>query len=412
MFLRNLILSVVVIGMGVGVTNLMKKTPTAVENTTLKERAILVKAQRFEPKTLDIEVQGQGLVEPAKVITVIPQVSGVIRKINPALVDGGLIKQGELLVEINPNDYQIAVIEARARVRIAEQELTLEEGRRQVAEREWKMMKKRRKTRPDQSGEARAKRIPQKYVAEANVEIARAALRRALTNQARTQIKAPFNAVVLSETVDVGQFVGPGTQIARLANTDEFWVKASIPTSELAWLNVNDNSNEAEVLFDVGQKMITRDAKFERALAQIDSVGRMSRLVISVADPLNIESDHQVNVLGRRLQLGSQVDVKVKGKQYSDLYEIPREVLRGDHQVWVFKPSQSFSEKGDRGNTGDPSGVVGVAQVGTLKLQDVKVMRYREDSVLISSGINTEDLIITSRLSSPVPNMTVQALVE
>ena len=67
-------------------------------------------------------------------------------------------------------------------------------------------------SRQEISDEARdrALRTPQAEIAKSQLKIAQSALARAQVGYGRTRLKAPFNAVVLTESVDQGQLVGPG----------------------------------------------------------------------------------------------------------------------------------------------------------------------------------------------------------
>jgi len=59
---------------------------------------------------------------------------------------------------------------------------------------------------------------------KAAVDAAKAAVARATLNVSRTRLRAPFPAVVVSESADPGQFLGPGAGVAVLAGTDAAWV--------------------------------------------------------------------------------------------------------------------------------------------------------------------------------------------
>ena len=93
-------------------------------------------------------------------------------------------------------------------------------------------------TNVTEAGKALALGKPQVANARAAVKGARSAVGTAALALKRTQIKAPFDAVVLSEQVEVGQRIGPGQSVVRLAGTQTWWVEVSLPLEHLQYLEI------------------------------------------------------------------------------------------------------------------------------------------------------------------------------
>ena len=120
MVLRNVIFSLVILALGlVGAKLIVGSKPKAVINSQ-RDFGVLVKRARYTPKTQEVIVRGQGLVEPAQRVNLTAQVSGVVTRIHPEFSIGGRVKKGTKLIQIDPTDYGLAINEAKARVRIAE----------------------------------------------------------------------------------------------------------------------------------------------------------------------------------------------------------------------------------------------------------------------------------------------------
>ena len=93
--------------------------------------------------------------------------------------------------------------------------------------------------------------------------------------------------------------------------------------------------------------------------------------------------------------------------------EIPRSALHNEREVWVFK-ANSMNAQGGEVTTLNPklqqTRQPSTAHLtGTLKIQQVRVVRKRRDTVLISGGITEDDEVITSRIPTPVPGMKLRA---
>ena len=80
---------------------------------------------------------------------------------------------------------------------------------------------------------ALAQREPQLEASRLALKAAQSALKKAQLDLTRTTLRAPFNAMVVSENVDTGQLISPQTSVARLVGTDEYHVQVSVPVASL-----------------------------------------------------------------------------------------------------------------------------------------------------------------------------------
>src|SRR5690606_17819963 len=92
-----------------------------------------------ERRRLDREVEAYGVVRPAREVQIYPEVSGRIVKMHPALEPGGVIAEGDILVEIDPEEYELALDRALGALAEAEAALEVEQGRQLIAKREWEL---------------------------------------------------------------------------------------------------------------------------------------------------------------------------------------------------------------------------------------------------------------------------------
>jgi len=108
-----------------------------------------IKPQRPVPMVKTITVQASnefvvfeaaGLVIPAREVELQSEVEGRIVEQNPELVPGGIVTKGEVLVQIDPLDYQLQVSEREGELATARYELEVEEGRQIIAREEWRLL--------------------------------------------------------------------------------------------------------------------------------------------------------------------------------------------------------------------------------------------------------------------------------
>ncbi len=222
--------------------------------------------------------------------------------------------------------------------------------------------------------------------AEATLAAAKAALEQARVNLARTELRAPFNAVVLSENVDLGATVSPQTVVATLAGTDTFWVEASVPVDQLRWIIIPRSSGEVGSRVRVYDEAawgrdVWREGRVVRLLSDLEPQGRMARLLVAVEDPLGLEDP---SARRPRLLLGSYVRLEIEGTEVPGVVPLPREHLHEGDKVWVM---------GDGGK---------------LEIRTVEVAFKGRERVLVSRGLEPGELIVTSPLATPVAGMPLR----
>jgi multidrug efflux pump subunit AcrA (membrane-fusion protein) len=227
-------------------------------------------------------------------------------------------------------------------------------------------------------------REPHLRRAEAFMEKATNDIEIAELQLSRTVIKAPFNAMVTEESVEIGQLLSPNSAICELVGTDEFWIQVTIPFSDLKWIrfpNGNQPGAEADVVLDMGNgESATWKGRVIRLLSDLDPLGRMARLVISVEDPLGLKKQSSGKL---PLLLGSYVEVKIAAGDLENTLRVPREALREGNQIWVVGPDN------------------------LLKIVQATVLWLEKETVLISNNLEKSDQLVVSDLRVALPEMKV-----
>ena len=208
-----------------------------------KVHATLVEVIEAQPERQSLTVEAMGTVIPARELDVIPEVGGKIVMLNPSLVPGGYVKAGEVIAHIDPRDYETALKQAMANLEQARLNLELEQGQQMIAKREWEVIYPTTQT-SDASSDL-ALRRPHLESARANVESAESALSQARLNLDRTVIRAPFNAIVKSESAEIGQLITQQTPVATLIGADQYWVQVSVPVGQLSSIELPDDKGRA-----------------------------------------------------------------------------------------------------------------------------------------------------------------------
>ncbi|MEX1013485.1 MAG: efflux RND transporter periplasmic adaptor subunit [Waddliaceae bacterium] len=351
-----------------------------IERSQPQIASTLVSTSPLEKQNVKVSIFGFGTLEPNRELVLRSEVSGRIINMSDQLDQGGLIAKGERLVQIDPRDYINQVEQQQAQLQSAEFELELEHGRQRVAKREWELIGP--SMQQEEFNINLALRRPHLEEKEAIVRAAKSRLEKALIDLERTQIKSPFDAIILEEHAEIDELVSPQSEIARLAATDLFVVKMNIPYEKLRWINFGkgDLSFPVVVFQEIGNGMsIEREAFVIRLLGDLDPRGRLARLLIGVKDPLGLKSDKPP------LLLDSYVRVEIKGEEIKGAFVIPRSALRTNDTVWI------------------------KTKENTLDIRPIQILYRQLDEIIVENNLQTGDELITSHISTPIQGMMLRS---
>jgi RND family efflux transporter MFP subunit len=327
-------------------------------------------------------VEAMGTVVADRQVELRPRVAGEVIEINANLLPGGSFRAGEVLLKIDPTDYELAVRQLASELSQAEAALRIEEGNQDIARREYELLGE---LFSDEDLDL-VLRTPQLETVRARLETAAAKLEQATLALERTTVRAPFNGVVQSRQVNVGTRVSENTHFATLVGTDRFWIEVVVPVRELRWLHIPENGKGQGSLARVYDQTawgeaVFREGRIVRLAADLEEHGRLARLLIAMDDPLHLKGGQAG---GARLFIGSYVRVEIEGRDLSSVAAVPRALLRDGDQVWVMDTENK------------------------LEVRPVEVAFRGRDQVLISSGLTPDDRLIVSGLATPVPGMALR----
>ena len=319
-----------------------------------------------------------GTVEPRSETNLVSEVSGRAVSVSEQLVSGGFFAAGDVLFEVDPEDYQTRLEQANAGLARAASELAFAS---KDYERQLDL-----KSRQSVSQALEDEALRRLAAARANHRDALASKSAAARDLARTKIYAPYQGRVRSENIDVGQYVNQGTTVASLYATDFVEVKLPVQDYELAFLDVNlvqanvagESGPEVRLRAEFAGQPQTWVGVIDRIEGEIDGMTRMVNLVARVAEPYGSASG-QVP-----LAVGLFVEAEILGRQLQEVVELPRIAMVGPKTVFVIDNDQR------------------------LRRTEVEVLRKRGDSVLVGGGLANGDRVCLTPMDDAVEGMRVR----
>lgn len=366
----KIVLPLVFVALGGAAMVGMIKSRQAPKKEVRPDRGVLVEVMALEAADHQLRVFGTGTVQAGSEATVVPQVSGQVVEVSPKLVPGGFFKKGELLFALEQDDYRLAQDQAKAALARAEVELAQVESQAAVAREEWQRLH-------PQGPEPNplVVYLPQLKNVRAAVDSARAGVDQAGLNLQRTRVSAPFDGRVRSEQVELGQYLKSGNPALTLVGSDLAEVVVPLAVDELQRLEIpragsGRRGSRARVSLRTETSSVQWDGYVVRSLGEVDSKGRMARIVVAVEDPF---SRDQALRRAPDLEIGMFVEVEIDAGRLPAVVSIPRDALRDGSTAWV------------------------VGQEDRLEVRPVVVARREKETLLIAQGLSTGDrLVLTS----------------
>ncbi len=351
----------------------MKKPP---EEKVQVDTTPIVAVQTITLAPLTLTVSSHGVVKPKYETELVAQVSGQLVEISDIFVRGAFVKQGQLLARIDPSDYEAALIDAQANLASAQALLETEKAQAKVAEREWQRIK-------DMTPSELSLRKPQLAQEMARVKAAKAAVLRAERNLERTEIKAPYDALIENRNISLGSFVTTGSPIGKLFATEIAEVRLPVADNQLQYLQEQGKQSQVKLIGTYAGKKVQWPAKIVRNEGVIDNTSRMGYLVAQINDPYHLQGKSVLPPL----RFGAYINAEIIGLSLAQATRLPRYLVNNGKVATLDKNS-------------------------TLKYLTVDIVREEGSNVVITSGLHQGDRIITSSLDYPVDGMKLALLSE
>jgi RND family efflux transporter MFP subunit len=345
-------------------------TKPAPETKDIENIAMLVDAQTLEVSTVSFAVTSQGTVRPRTETILSAEVSGAIVEVSAKFIAGGVFARDEVLMRIDPTNYEVAMEQAAALVR-----------QRQI---EYDGALKLR----NQGYRAEAELAS----AEAALATANAELVRARRNLERCRIRLPYDGMVRSKEADLGQFVNVGTRLGITFATDFAEVRLPLTDSDLAFVDLPDTREIAQtggstdgphaVLSAIQRGRLQNwDSLIVRSEGVVDEKSRVTYAVARITDPY---ARHSTSTNSVPLPVGTFVNASIAGLTAENVIRVPRMALRGADRL-MFIDGES-----------------------RLQLRTVEVLRTDVDYAYLSGGAESGERIIVTAIDAPINGMKVR----
>jgi RND family efflux transporter MFP subunit len=359
---------------------LIQSRPKAAQ-TAAPAPALLVSVASAAREPVRFVVHTQGAVSPRTETTLVSEVAGQIVEVAPAFVSGGIFSKGDVLLRIDPRNYESAVKRASAGVAQARTQVATENALAGYAYEDWKRLRDIDESR--QQASDLTLRKPQLQEALAALEAKEAELEMAQEDLNRTVIRAPYDGMVREKIADIGQYVNVGSQLAETFAVDRAEVRLPVSQQDLNFLDLRGLEQgltlPVALRATIGSQTYLWSAEIVRSEGVFDAMSRVLYVVAQIEDPYDLAGT------GREpLRIGTFVTAEISGNAGGNLFAIPRHALSRGDTIWIVDEQ--------------------------LKIQprQVAIVRTDEDFAYVESGLADGERYATTPIDQPLPGMQVR----
>lgn len=281
-----------------------------------------VAVTKAKPIAHSAKVTAYGEVQSRHQLALTSQVYGQITYLSDKFLTGKTFKSGELIARIEPIVYQQALADAKSTLADAKLSLAQEEVNSAQAKAEWQ-----------RSGKYGQHNELALQAAQAKYQMALQAVSKAEYDLAQTNIVAPFDALVVTRSAQLGSYIQVGGEVATLYDISLFEV--ALPLTSQEWQLIAPQSVQSPAQFaDLQSTKITLvdetkgnrwQANLDRFEQHINQESRQRALIASVSNPINRQTP---------LYPGTFVKAQIEGQPIEQLWQIPASALIDNNTVW------------------------------------------------------------------------------
>jgi len=324
-----------------------------------------VKAQIAKYEKVDFTKNYSAVLKPFKEVEVIARINGVLQKEN--FIEGSEVKEGDVIYEIQKDEYKAALDEAKALLLKAEANFD-------KASKDWGRAEYLFKNSAI-SEQQRDEMLFAYDDAKAEVQKAEAAVANAKLNYSYTTIKAPISGVIGMSSSDEGSYINidsPSANLTTITSLNSVYAEFSVPSSDLYRFSSQMN-NGAAVSLMIGSK--THRGRVDYIAPKLD-MKTDTLLLRAVFENQN-----------RELVVGSYVEIKMDGFSYDNVVKIPQNALiKTPEAVMVY-----------------------VVKNEGVSMRPVEVLQVMDGVALVSKGVSEGEKIVISNIAKLRPNSKVAA---
>jgi RND family efflux transporter MFP subunit len=315
---------------GAGYVWLSKKPPALAEPRP-KPKALEVQVTELKRVDYQIRVPTQGTIQAHSEVSFTAQVAGRVDTIHPEFEAGAFFEKGDVLLELDPVDFEEALVNAKTQVAQAKFNLVQEQVRAKQARLNWEDLGY--KEEPTDL----VLRIPHVELAKHKLVLAETQKISAERSLKRAKVRAPFDGRVLSRSVGIGQTIGGSAPLGVIFATDYSEVRLPVSTRFLVDISLPEDVTDPplEVILRDG---LAEASELEWKAQILRTEGALDKSTLELFAVARVEDPFGVDSKKVPLRVGQPVTAEIPGRVLKDVFVIPRDAITGLNRIRLVDP--------------------------------------------------------------------------
>jgi len=302
---------------------------------TEKESATTTAIRTIEiaPSSQQARISTTANIEASQTLSLTPEIMGTIAWISPKAENGGRVAKGEVLIRLDDRDNALIVQQRQVQVESARLEIDRESARGELASKEWETLGD-----SDKANDL-VLRKRQKEVARLNLLSAQAALDKAKLDLSRTQIRAPFDAVITGRFSAVGQVVATQSRLLDLVESGDLRAELTLPVGDLTQIDIPGIDGAKAGSKVIVRQIIDQKTAIEQSGEVVSLMGALDKQTRRAKVIVKIPASKAGKL---PLMPGAFAEITILGKTVPQVIEIPRELVQQGEFIWEMRPDSTL----------------------------------------------------------------------
>lgn len=365
---KNTKIAILVLALSLIIYFLLGKLKPEPDKSIAETKPPIVNTIILDKEVTEVSIESQGMVSPQIETVLSAEVSGTIIELSSKFVAGGVFKKNEMLLQIDPTTYLVALKQAEA-------------------------LKNQRQNEFDDAVKIRKQGFlsESEYLSTVtSLAVANSGLVQAQRNLDKTKIVLPYDGIVRTKSADLGQYVNIGKQLGVTFATNYAEVRLPLSSDDVIYADL-PSSNEIsgqtpfkgpKVIFKSTQavNILEREGYIVRSEGVVDEKTRMTYAVARLEDPYNFNNKNGL----LPLPMGTFVTAIIEPDQTYQFFKIPRSAIINNRQIITIDNS-------DR-----------------INYQEINLVRTDRNFGYVAKGIKDGQRISTTTLEDGINGMKVR----
>ena len=330
----------------------------------------VVTVKKVNSETISVPVYSRGTIKASTDIILTSEVQGRVQSISKHFSSGGFFEKNEVLLKVDPVNYELDLAKVKS----------------QVSKAELNLARVKADVRTNRLGKTKVG-IARDAEAKAQLNAAQADRERVKILLAKTELRAPFSGRVLEKAVGIGQYISPGMQLGRIFSTKSAEIHLPLSDAQISLINIpfRDDTNPANhpsvrLKAGYGGASYYWHGHIVGTEGGVNERNRLLYLVANIENPFGSDPEQPQRP---PLIVGKFVEAEIEGSSFKNVFVVPREAVRNSSQVLTVDNNQR------------------------LHIHEVEILYRGKDNIYIKSGLKENDHIVMTPLDVIVDGMRV-----